>query len=514
MPRAQSVPPGPGDDRTTERRLVPSAPYESVAAESSREVSQEDFLFHLYRGSELLQENRVLEAKEELESALTMQPSDPKGQDLLGAVYFRLGMYPRAIQIYEALEIAFPNDASIKVNLALGYLKTGQPEPARRVLQDAVRLQPEHKRAWGYLGLCQQKLGDLESAQIAFERGGHAMMARRMTERMRGVGTAPVDASSAVDEGVRSVAETAFSELDAGELRFALAEPGRARASDADWHTVEMGEATKPARSAPPPPMTQPPRSVHETKTVPPPQPAAISTRIVPPPMPGDATSEAIEAASAPESVVAPSLLGLPAGQTVAIHESGVVTASVTGERAFATRLDALRVVSGPIQTRVLHRRTRDADTTEVLGGIGSPFVRVSGEAQIVLGPRPSHTLAVIALDDELAFVREDALLGFELRLSYENGRLALDPPGEGPRSSEAVHVAQLRGSGGVVMELGGELASLPCTAGLPLLVRREWIVAWLGRMVPRALPPTESPSGQRGLVSFSGSGTVLVCAS
>jgi hypothetical protein len=230
--------------------------------------------------------------------------------------------------------------------------------------------------------------------------------------------------------------------------------------------------------------------------------------------MPGDATSEAIEAASAPESVVAPSLLGLPAGQTVAIHQSGVVTASVTGEHAFATRLDALRVVSGPIQTRVLHRRTRDADTTEVLGGIGSPFVRVSGEAQIVLGPRPSHTLAVIALDDELAFVREDALLGFELRLSYENGRLALDPPGEGPRSSEAVHVAQLRGSGGVVMELGGELASLPCTAGLPLLVRREWIVAWLGRMVPRALPPTESPSGQRGLVSFSGSGTVLVCAS
>jgi hypothetical protein len=506
MPRAQSVPPGPTEDRTTERRLIPSAPYESVAAESSREVSQEDFLFHLYRGSELLQENRVLEAKEELESALTMQPSDPKGQDLLGAVYFRLGMYPRAIQIYEGLETSFPNDASIKVNLALGYLKTGQPEPARRVLQDAVRIQPEHKRAWGYLGLSLQKVGDLEAAQIAFERGGHVMMARRLNERMRGVSTAPPEQSAAVDEGVRSV----FSELDAGELRFALAEPGRPHSGDADWHAVEMGEAVK--RSAPPPPMTQPPSSVHETKTVPPP-PARppVSTRLVPPPMPGEETAARVPRVS--DALVAPSLLGLPEGQTVAIHESGVVLARVGAELAFATRLDALRVVSGSITTRVLHRRSKDADTTEVLGGIGSPFVRVAGDAQIVLGPRPSHRLAVIALDDELAFVREEALLAFELRLAYENGRLALDPPGEGPRSSEAVHVAQLRGRGAIVMEVGSELASLPCTAGTPLLVRREWIVAWLGRLLPRALPPTESPSGQRGLVSFSGSGTVLVCA-
>src|SRR5579863_3937310 len=107
-----SVPPGTAaaatDDRTTERRLIPSSTHTSLAAESTREVVQEDFLFHLYRGSELLQENRVLEAKEELEFALTMQPLDAKGQDLLGAVYFRLGLYPRAIQIYESLVGQFP----------------------------------------------------------------------------------------------------------------------------------------------------------------------------------------------------------------------------------------------------------------------------------------------------------------------------------------------------------------------------------------------------------------------
>src|SRR5271165_2038274 len=232
MPRSpgpeqrNSVPPAPNEDRSTERRLIPSVHTTSMAAESSRDVAQEDFLFHLYRGSELLQENRVLEAKEELEFALTMQPLDAKGQDLLGAVYFRLGLYPRAIQIYEELERQFSRDTSIKVNLALAYLKTGQAEPARRVLQDAVSLQPEHKRAWGYLGLALQKLGEFEQAQAAFERGGHTLMARRVVEKRRqSLVPALLEPQPGVEVGVREVAEAAFSELDAGDLRFSLARP-------------------------------------------------------------------------------------------------------------------------------------------------------------------------------------------------------------------------------------------------------------------------------------------------
>src|ERR1700693_578036 len=233
MPRSpgpeqrQSVPPGgtaTPDDRTTERRLIPAA-HTTLCAESTRDVAQEDFLFPLYRGSELLQENRVLEAKEELEFALTMQPLDAKGQDLLGSLYFRLVLYPHAIQIYEALEKQFPKDSSIKINLALAYLKTGQAALARRPLEDTVRLQPEHRRAWGYLGLALQKLGELEQAQNAFERGGHAMMAKRVTERRRRPSRPASESSASIDESVRSMAETAFSELDAGDLRFALAEP-------------------------------------------------------------------------------------------------------------------------------------------------------------------------------------------------------------------------------------------------------------------------------------------------
>src|SRR5450755_3946737 len=106
----------------------------------------EDFLFHLYRGAELLQDNRVHEAKEELEQALMLQPRDPKGQDLLAVVYFRLGLYPRAIQIYETLKVETPDQPSLQINLALCYLKTGQASAARLELEDVVRGNPEHRR--------------------------------------------------------------------------------------------------------------------------------------------------------------------------------------------------------------------------------------------------------------------------------------------------------------------------------------------------------------------------------
>jgi hypothetical protein len=516
---------------------MPAAAHVSDAADSTRDVAQEDFLFHLYRGSELLQENRVLEAKEELEFALTMQPYDAKGQDLLGAVYFRLGLYPRAIQIYEGLCVQFARDVSVKINLALCYLKTGQPEPARRTLQDAVRLNPDHKRAWGYLGLALQKLGELEQAQIAFERGGQTLMAKRMTERRQRVTVpAPQDVAVEIDEGVRNVAETAFSELDAGELRFALAEPGTPQTGP--WHTLELGDAVARAKS--PYARTQPPPSVreqaltHESVTAPPPSRAALlgepaataSTRLVPPaptvslkspPPPADLAVAEVPAPSTEQVAVprsaTPSLLVLPPERAVAVHSTGALLARATEEFPFAARLDALRVISGTVSTRALHRRTRDADSTEVLGGIGSPMVRVSGNAQLVLGARSAFEVAVLTLDDELAFLREDVVLGFELRLSYENGRLSPDASTEGPRAAaEGIHLVQIRGTGAVALELARKLASVPCAAGRSLIVRREWIVGWIGRLVPRALPPADSPSGQRGLVGFSGEGTVLVC--
>ena len=157
-----------------------ASPYRTAAD------ATEDFLFHLYRGSELLQDNRVHEAKAELEQALGLQPRDAKGQDLLAVVYFRLGMYPRAIEIYEELARAFPGDATLSQNLGLCYLKTGQAEKARTILEALVMAQPDNARAFSYLGLVHERLGDYAKARVAFERGQQPGMAKRMDELMAG----------------------------------------------------------------------------------------------------------------------------------------------------------------------------------------------------------------------------------------------------------------------------------------------------------------------------------------
>jgi uncharacterized protein (AIM24 family) len=538
---AQPAPPGdgaaphPGDERSTERKLIASAPIS--AADSTRDAAQEDFLFHLYRGSELLQENRVLEAKEELEFALTMQPRDAKGQDLLAAVYFRIGLYPRAITIYEQLEKQFPRDTSLKVNLALCYLKTGQPDPARIALHEVVRINPNHRRAWGYLGIVHEKSGDFDQAQVAFERGGHLAMAKRMTERRNRV-TVPAPAMPVGNVGaqgeVREVAGMAFEELDAGELNFALAEPGSGKTDVGVWHAVELGaekrRAVKPTLNAPP--GSQPgddpvpsaqaaagpspysktlsPPSIrqaavadgeaaenHAAITTPPPPPASQSHAHVPTPVISLPPPEMAQAARA-------SMLIFPEELAVVLHPSGVALVHVREGRAFSARIEAMRLVKGTITTTILQRKTRDKDAVEILGGVGSPIVGIEGHAELVLGARSTFKLLPLTLQDDLAFVREDLLLGFEQRLAYENGRLLID-------EGDSVPIVQLRGTGAIVLELLADFATVTTEPGRSLVVRRDWIVGWIGRLVPRAVPQSEAPGAQRGLVSFNGDGTVLV---
>src|SRR5215831_6286101 len=109
--RESEAPSGDDEIETDSRRLTPSP-----SSGPSTDTANEDFLFHLYRGSELLQDNRVHEAKEELEQALHLQPRDVKGHDLLAVVYFRLGLFPRAIAIYEQLRRKNPRDTALLLN--------------------------------------------------------------------------------------------------------------------------------------------------------------------------------------------------------------------------------------------------------------------------------------------------------------------------------------------------------------------------------------------------------------
>jgi len=460
----------------------------------------EDFLFHLYRGSELLQDNCVAEAKEELERALSMQPRDIEGQGLLGVVYFRLGLYPRAIQIYEDIIRLCPDEVTPRVNLALCYLKTGQPTLARDSLEEVIRRVPEHTRAWGYLGLVFERMGDHAKALAAFERAGQPHMARRMQQLLE-VPAPDHDPHPPEQAELRAAAADAVQELDGeeppGPFSAVEASEGASAPSRAGrWRATEPGEELVPPPSRP---MRQASLVGRFGPAVP-----ALSSSIAPGPEP-----EPTAAAYAPpvpiSALAEQGLLDAPDGLRVALRTDGLLLVRV--EDGFTARVDAVRAIvpaGQPLKSSLVRRRARGRELEEPLGGLGAPLVSFEGKGSLVMRTSEPRRVIAVQLGDEFLYVREDHLLGFDAGVRHENGRLATG-------AVDAVAMVQLSGKGAVVFETRHGVRALEVARDRPLTVRAEDIIGWTGRLLAQPLPADQAPGSLPGFVGFSGDGAVLL---
>lgn len=480
---------------------------------SRGELAHEDFLFHLYRGSELLQDNHVHEAKLELEHALSLSPRDAKSQDLLGIVYFRLGLYPRAISIYEVLIAQHPKAATPRINLALCYLKTGQAAAARDALERVLELNPNHARAWGYLGLAFQRLGDYERACHAFQAGGHDAMALRLMEStglsarqmMRNSWNAPDRLE------IGRAASEAFEELDRPSA-FTTDAESPARTPSGSWAAVEPGLADAPPERRTIAYAPAYPDSFFslaaQGKTL---EPGSESNRPTPvhdlptaaPLVPTEPPSPLIFPRS-PSGLARDVLLVFPREKSAAVHPSGVVLLRVS--EGVGVRLDVIRTMTYPSTWagRMLMRRTRGRELDEPLGGVASPLFEVDGAAQLVLGPPVGTRLFLFAGADETLSARENALVCLERSVAYENGRL---PGGEG----DSLPMVQCKGTGTIVLALPVNTATYEIDPSREVLFRAHTVLGWTGRVTPRVMAPSEAPATMRGFIALSGEGLVFV---
>lgn len=452
-------PEGP-DERARMHWSVPPPPPGAEPEAISPSAIGEEFLFHLYRGSELLKDDQVYEAKGELERALSLQPQDLEGQSLLGIVYFRLGHYPRAIQIYEALVRLHPEEVAPRVNLALCFLKTGQLPQAKLLLEEIVQHRPEHARAWGYLGLSYQRLGDYEKASIAFDRAGRPNLAARVR--------------AAHDSGAHSAVYDG-PDHTTGESKI---------------HEIAQRDA-RAAPSVPPPP--DPPR-----ESVPAPSALRASAAA---PAPGTRVSLPPRL----PRLAGEAALVFPERPRVAVHEDGAVLVRI--DKAFNARSDCLRAMipdrPGALRTSVLKRRGRSILSDEPLGSITGLFATLEGSGRLVLGaPEPLSSM-VTMIDGDPFYVREARLIGFDGSLEHEAGRL---PLGEG----EYAGLVHLAGAGFIVFAARGRVSGLEVSSDRPVQVRSDRLIGWAGRLLAQPVALDEAPAQIRGLVSLSGAGTVL----
>jgi Tetratricopeptide repeat len=496
-----SAPPGPAHPSEPPRSLrwisAPPPPADSDPPSGSS-FDGEDFLYHLYRGSELLQDNCVAEAKEELERALRLQPRDIEGQGLLGVVYFRLGLYPRAIEIYEEITRACPNEISPRVNLALCHFKTGRPDLARELLEDVTRRVPDHVRAWGYLGLVHERLGDPEKALTAFERAGQPHLVRRMQELLEQQGDTTSDSAPPEQAELRRAAADAVEELDASPHDSAFS-----RASDeigvarlrGRWRAVEPGQAAVPK-----PPHRRRPPSL--TGRFGPAVPAVLEASELegavarPSPQPELTASALLERSLIP----AP-----PPEVRVSIAPSGLAVLRVPD--AFAVRGDAVRAAvpdQEPFRSSALFRRVRGRENGEPFGSGTAAWYLLEGSGLLVLAPAPARRLYSVRLEDDFMYVREQHLVAFASGVRFENGRL----PGAG---AEPVPMVQLSGTGSVLVELHGGFQALPVSAERPASFRLDGLVGWTGRLLGRPVDAEHSPTHTGGFVAFNGDGAVFL---
>jgi hypothetical protein len=479
-------------------RAVPSTDTGEAEGEvdSVGHPGGEDFLFHLYRGSELLQDNCVEEAKEELERALRMQPRDIEGQGLLGVVYFRLGLYPRAIEIYEEIIRGVPNDITPRVNLGLCYLKTGQYSPARAALEEVIRREPQHTRAWGYLGLIFERLGEYPKAQAAFERASQPQLARRMQQLIEELTHSHASPSEPPPEQqeVRRAAADAVDELNAEEDgAFSRADPRAALepSRSGRWRALEPGEE-------PLPPLSRAPRRSSVIGRFGPAVPS------VPPPAELGEQQAPLRSLPPSSLVQAAELVPPTAEMRVTLPRPGVVVVRV--EVGFALRRSGLVALSHdqkPFRRVELKRRARGRETEEPFGG-GGEWSALEGAGFLTLTAERDRTVTVFDLGGEFVYVRESALLGFDSSARYENGRL----PGT---LGVQVPVVQFSGNGLVLVESERRPSSLVVSAERPLMLRNERVLGWTGRLLAHAVEQDSSPTQAPGFVSFAGDGAVLV---
>ncbi len=320
----------------------------------------EEFLFHLNRGSELLVRGEAEPARASLERALELRPKDVKVLGLLGQAYYKLSRFDEASKVWQRLVDDNPVEPSARVNLGLASLKAKRYVDAVKQLEIALDLNPEHKKAMGYLGLALLESGNLTRAREWFRKSGSDQMVARCDELIAGRASGAGLASSG----------------PAGDAAHASGEP-------------------EPSESPSPEPLRTPP--------------------------PGDVAAYRPAASGAVLGPWAAARLVQPAPGEVFSVAGEALSVAVHGE--VRVRLDGLFATQGQVAVTGEMKRFRGRAIDKTFGDGAMRMHRVAGEG-VLLYRTQGRRFSALDLGSDAAYLREEVLFGFEEGVAFENGRV------------------------------------------------------------------------------------------
>ena len=147
-----------------------------------------------------------------------------------------------------------------------------------------------------------------------------------------------------------------------------------------------------------------------------------------------------------------------------------------------------------------------------------TPSMATTADTRVIDVNKPPAATAMEAKDLALGFGSATVLSDINVAIPKGAITALIGPTGSGKttflRSLNRMNdrVAKHWHKGEVLLELLRPLQSVDVTEGRPILVQRDNLIGWTGaKMSARALPPSEAPSGQRGLLSLAGDGTIFL---
>jgi len=414
----------------------------------------EEFLFHLERGSDLLARGDAEGARDALERALELRSHDPKVLGPLGQANYRLGKYDAAIVAWQRLVDESPAEPAARVNLGLAFLRAKRQSQAVRQLEIALDLNPDHKKAMGYLGLALLESGDPQRAREWFRKAGSDQLVAKCDELL-GAAAGTAHAAPAV-AGAGAIPVDVEDEAPAPEP------------------FPEGASSTQASEQAP-----------HEPED---------SAR----PEPVEGRAESRGPIQDLVSFAVAQTLAVPEDEPFAVVE-GYLAVRVRSD--LRTRLAGVLAVRGVVEAEPEVKRFRGRPTEKPFGEGPERLHRLRGDALLLFAPG-KRRFTPLRLGDS-AFLREEALFALEEPIAFENGRV--------PSASEAeLNLVHLRGRGAVLVVGVGAPRALEVVSGAPLRLPMEALLGWVGALTPRLVPLVEG-AGDATAVELAGDGTVLV---
>ncbi len=411
----------------------------------------EEFLFHLNRGSDLLGRGETDPARASLERAQELRPKDVKVLGLLGQAYYKLSRFDDAAAVWQRLVDDNPVEPTGRVNLGLAFLKGKRHPDAVKQLEIALDLNPEHKKAMGYLGLALLESGNLTRAREWFKKAGSEQMVARCDELIAGRGAAAAQRRPEVD-----------------------AQAARAEAQAA--HAAEAAAAAE-AEAA---------------------DPAAPEPLRTPPPEPGQYQAPA-ENAVLGAWAAGRLVQGLP-GEVFSVTD-GTLRVVVHGD--VRVRLDGLFATQGRVALTGELKRFRGRATEKPFGDGPTRMHRASGDGALLFRTE-GRRFSALDLGSDAAYLREEILFGFEDGIAFENGRV--------PSSISAeLNLVHLRGQGRFLLATTGDPVAIDVAAAAPLRLPLAALIGWIGALTPRVCTLLDGQTAPVVVaVELAGEGRVL----